>query len=184
MSNQDWDVLLMHYGVKGMHWGIRKRYLEYQVRAHSESPGAIKTVVTTKHGETISIEKAKPGPLALAVGKLQGAKPSGYLSSMVIRDKTGAKVGSFQVWREGKSSVRGEWLSIDKEVQGRGYSKAAIEGLIVAAKKDPSVETVRLQVPSDAQAAQHIYASLGFSKEQDLGNSSLFGNLEDWVLNI
>lgn len=180
---------LAHYGTKGMKWGVRKddkpgvkeRYRGYQDKVHTATPGAKKINVSTKHGETISVEKEKPGPLILAVAKLTGRKPADNVSAMVIRDKDGKKVGSFQVWREGPSSIRGEWLSIDKGAQGRGYSRAAIEGLMKAADNDPNLKEVRLQVPSSAEAAKHIYSGLGFRKDKDLGDTPMYGNLEDWV---
>lgn len=179
---------LAHYGVKGMKWGVRndkpslrENYRRYQDKVHKSSPGAVKTSVVTKTGETITVEKEKPGPLILAVAKLQGRKPEDNLAAMVIKDKDGKKVGSFQVWREGPSTVRGEWLEVKKSAQGRGYSKAAIEGLLKAANEDPSLKEVRLQVPTAADAAKHIYSSLGFRKDKDLGETPVYGNLEDWV---
>lgn len=180
----DVDEFLAHYGVKGMQWGVRKRYSALQDGVHTASPGAIKTQVISKTGERISVIKQKPGPLALGFMKLRGGKPESMVSTMLIQDSSGKKVGSFQVWREGIDSVRGEWLQIDKGSQGRGYSKAAIEGLIKAAGKDPKLKHVRLQVPSDAAPAKHIYQSLGFSKEKDLGEVPGYGNLEDWVRHI
>jgi RimJ/RimL family protein N-acetyltransferase len=103
---------------------------------------------------------------------------------MVIRDSSGKKVGSFQVWRESPTVVRGEWLQVKSSAQGRGYSKAAIDGLIIAAKKDPKLEEVRLQVPSNAEPAKHIYSQIGFKKDKDLGVVPGYGNLEDWALRV
>jgi ribosomal protein S18 acetylase RimI-like enzyme len=184
MSNEDVDAFLAHHGVLGMHWGIRKTYTDYQTKVQNATPGAIVTKVTTKNGETISVEKEKPGPLMLAVKKLTHANLPNGLSSMVIKNSSGKKVGSFQVWREKNNSVRGEWLSINKKDQGRGYSKAALNALLISAKKDKTIDTVRLQVPSDALPAKHIYSELGFSKEKDLGYVAMFGNLEDWKLDV
>jgi ribosomal protein S18 acetylase RimI-like enzyme len=174
----------VHFGVKGMKWGIRKDYLAYQNKVHRATPGALKTRVVTKNGDVLTIEKEKPGALALAVGKLIGRKPPDYLSAMVIRDKDGKKVGSFQAWREGKHTIRGEWLEVKKSAQGQGYSEAAIRGLLASAKKQPGLKEVRLQVPSDAAAAKHIYSKLGFAKDKDLGVTPTYGNIEDWVHNV
>lgn len=178
------DDFLAHYGVKGMKWGVTKRYTNYRDTVHQSSPGAIKTQVVAKTGERISVVKEKPHAILLATMKLTGRKPADTVSSMSIVDSSGKKVGSFQVWREGKETVRGEWLEVKKSAQGNGYSKAAIEGLIKAAKNDPELKHVRLQVPSDATPAKHIYGSLGFRKDRDLGEAAGFGNLEDWVLDL
>lgn len=193
-----------HYGVKGMKWGIRRyqnkdgrrigakrdsvktRLNNRRQRMYDVSPGAPRTSVTTKTGEKISVVKAKPGPLAAAFSKLTGKKPMDSISNMEIVDSSGKKVGSFQTWFEGGKPdvVRGEWLEIDPSSQGRGYSKAAIEGLMTAARKDSRIKEIRLQVPSDAAAAKHIYSQLGFKKDVDLGKVSLYGNLEDWAIDV
>ena len=168
-----------------MRWGVRKKYTDYQDRVHAGSPGATRTSVKTKHGETISVVKDKPGPMALAIAKLTGRKPADNISSMSIVDSSGKKVGSFQVWKESPGVVRGEWLEVDKGAQGRGYSKAAIEGLLIAARKDSKIKEVRLQVPADAAPAKHIYTSLGFKKDFDYdGAVPIYGQLEDWVHNV
>lgn len=185
MSNSAVDDFLAHHGVKGMRWGKHKlRYQAYQNKVHAAMPGAIKTSVKTKHGEVISVVKEKPGPLYLATAKLFNRKPENALTTMAIHDSSGKKVGSFQVWREGPHAIRGEWLEVDKSAQGRGYSKAAINGLLIAAKKDPKLQKVMLQVPSNADAAKHIYSSLGFKKEKDLGQVPGYGNLEDWAYKV
>lgn len=175
---------LKHYGKKGMKWGVRQKYQSYQNTIHKASPGATKTTVVTKTGEKISIVKEKPGPLYLAIAKLQKRNPADNLAAMSIHDSSGKKVGSFQVWREGPNVVRGEWLEIKSSAQGRGYSQAAIKGLMAAAKKDPKLREVRLQVPSDAAPAKHIYSGLGFKKDKDLGEVPIYGNVEDWVYKV
>lgn len=166
MGQQQFDTpgdALAHFGVKGMKWGQRKARLEsLREEVHTKSAGLKQVSVKTKTGETISVVKDKPGNLALRVGKLTGRKPPEYVSAMSVIDSKGKKVGSFQLWREDKSAVRGEWLEIDKGAQGRGYSKAALSGLIKAADKDPSITEIRLQVPVGAAPAKSIYGGLGF----------------------
>lgn len=178
------EDVLAHFGVKGMKWGIRKDFRDFQDKIHRGSPGAIKTSVKTKTGEMITVEKERPGPIQLAVAKLTGRKPSDSVSSMIIRNEQGNKVGSFQMWREGSSAIRGEWLEIKKSSQGKGYSKAAISGLLRAAKKDKNLKEVRLQVPTNAAAAKHIYGSLGFKKDKDFGWDPVYGGLEDWAYKV
>lgn len=181
------EAALAHFGIKGMKWGVRKeQYRNYQDRIHSESPGARKTSVKTKSGETIAVVKEKAGPLAMLVGKLTKTEPPDYVSAMAIHDSSGKKVGSFQIWKESPSVVRGEWLVINESAQGRGYSKAAIEGLIKASKKDPKIKEIRLQVPKNAAPAKHIYSSLGFKKDFTYPGADVgpFGILEDWVRKV
>jgi ribosomal protein S18 acetylase RimI-like enzyme len=182
---------ILHYGVKGMKWGVRKdqpsggaKKQSHRERFHEGSPGAIVTRVIAKTGETITVEKEKPSRLAVAIGVLTGREPPESVSSMVIKDRSGKKVGSFQIWKDDESTVRGEWLSIKKDSQGRGYSRAAIEGLLIAAKKDPTIKSVKAEVPREALAAQHIYSGLGFKKYKTLGDTPQFGIVDDWELRL
>lgn len=177
---------LEHSGVKGMKWGIRKsaKLTEAQDRIMAATPGANHTTVVSKNGDVLSVEKERPGPLSIAVGKLTGRKPENNVSSMVLRNKDGKKVGSFQVWKDNPTTIRGEWLEVSKTEQGKGYSEAAIRGLMKAASADKTLKEVRLQVPSDAAPAKHIYTKLGFVKDKVIGNSSVYGDLEDWVYRV
>lgn len=198
------DDYLAHYGVLGMKWGVRRpdgsdgtvtgiagkgvptndKKTSYADKAYLETPGATKTSVTSKTGEVISIEKDRMGPLGVAVSKLTGKKPKDNISSMSIRNKDGKKIGSFQIWNDGPGVVRGEWLEIDKKNQGRGYSEAAISALIKGSKNNSSVKEIRLQVPSEAAAAKHIYNKVGFKKDKVLGHTNMYGDLEDWVYKL
>lgn len=182
---------IYHYGVKGMKWGVRKdtpnrsiNKKSYRQSVYEQSPGPIKTRVITKTGEKVTITKEPPSSLALAVGKLTKRNPPDYISTMNIMDGSGKKVGSFQIWKENKSTIRGEWLSINKKNQGRGYSQAAIEGLIMAAKKNPEIKTIKAEVPRNAEAAKHIYGNLGFKPYKRLGDTPQFGMIDDWKLDI
>lgn len=175
------DEFLAHFGVKGMKWGVTKGHESYREAAFKASPGGTKVQVTAKNGDKLTVEKTPLGGMAVAFSRMIRRDPADNVSNMSVRDASGKEVGSFQVWREGKSTVRGEWLEIKSSHQGRGYSEAAIKGLMKAAEKDPSLKEVRLQVPSNAAPAKHIYSKLGFEKDVDLGVVPGYGNLEDWV---
>lgn len=182
VENIEQDETLTHFGVKGMKWGVRKgEGSSYRDRMHQESPGALRTEVTTKYGERISVVKAKPALPGVGLNKLLRKDPANTLSVMEIRDSSNKKVGSFQAWRDSEypKTIRGEWLNVNKDSQGRGYSKAAIDGLMKAAREDPRIDNVRLQVPVEAAPAKHIYSQLGFKKDKDLGDG-----LEDWVADV
>ena len=177
---------LDHHGVKGMRWGRRKkpsRNDNYNKQYLNETPGAIKTKVKTKRGETLTIEKVPLAGLSATVNRKLNRKPGQLAASMHISDSNGNKVGSFQVWREDKHTARGEWLSISKDRQGQGYSEAAIRGLIQASKKDRMITTIRLQVPSTSDAAKHIYSKIGFVPDTDHQNFESFG-IEEWVYRL
>lgn len=191
------DDVIEHYGVKGMKWGVRRSDEELSRSRKAsgsdstskkslrdqywdESPGAKMTRVVSKTGEKITVEKQRPPALAVVVGRLTGQSPPNSVSSMVIRNSSGKKVGQFQIWLDDPQTVRGEWLTIKKDSQGQGYSRAAIEGLLKAASKDPNIKTVKAQVPRDAKAAQHIYGSLGFKKYKSLGETPAYGIVDDW----
>lgn len=173
-------------GVKGMKWGVRKSYQEFGDKHQKGSPGALSTAAKTKYGERISVVKERPGALNLAVAKLTGRKPENSVAAMQILDSSGKKVGSFQIWKDPEyaKTIRGEWLEVNKSAQGRGYSKGALDALMTTARKTPGIDQVRLQVPSDAAPAKKIYGDLGFRKDKDLGDTPMFGNIEDWVADV
>lgn len=192
-SHSDISDELIHYGVKGMKWGVRrsdaelanargKKKLKEEIL--DKTVGARQTSVTTKSGEIISITKEPPTALAMAVGRMTGRQPPDYISTMNINDSSGKKVGSFQIWKEEPGVVRGEWLTVKQSSQGRGYSRAAIEGLLAAAQKDPEIKTVKMEVPAEAAAARHIYRSLGFESYKVLGTTTQFGVIEDWKKDV
>jgi Acetyltransferases, including N-acetylases of ribosomal proteins len=173
---------LEHFGVKGMKWGVRKA--EYRESVANAAPVGSKTRVVAPNGDVLTIHRADPGPLAIAAGRLVGRKPEGYAYEMRIHNTAGEQVGAFQVWHDGPHAVRGEWLEIAPSHQGKAYSETAIRGLIEASKKKTDITEVRLQVPSNAAPAKHIYSKIGFKKDKDLGFAPGYGNLEDWVYEL
>ena len=188
-AENDYELYLEHYGVKGMRWGVRKdrdapKKTSFRDEIHKQTVGQARTSVVTKNGDRLSVIKEKPSRLGAAIGKMTGTKPPDFVSSMRIEDSSGKKVGSFQMWRVDKNTVQGEWLEIKKSEQGKGYSKAALQSLLSQAKKDPEIKRVIAQVPQDAEAAKHIYGSLGFKKTKTLGSTEMFGVIDEWEAKV
>lgn len=55
-------------------------------------------------------------------------------------------------------------LMIDRYFQGHGYAKQAMQSIIKEIRKRPKSSDLKLSIEPGNQAAEHLYASLGFIK--------------------
>jgi ribosomal protein S18 acetylase RimI-like enzyme len=152
------EEALVHFGIKGMHWGVRK---ERARNLHPLVEGDI--VLKTKNGDELTLTAKKPNKLnkTLAFISKNAADAFNEGAYLTVKDKDGKKVGSAQFWNKDKDSVYLNWISVDKHARGLGYAttimKAAEEHSRAAGKK-----RMLLEVPGISPDARHIYEKMGF----------------------
>ena len=147
---------LMHYGVKGMKWGIR-RYLNPDgtlttkgKKRYSES-----NRYTTKNGETVDIMTSKSRIFKTKTNVLEETVHTMYVN--------GKKVTIAYLDKHG-SDTNLNWISTKSKQQGKGYAQTMMDHLIKYSKDRNGSLTMSLEVPDDDPNALHIYEKYGFKK--------------------
>ena len=152
MNNKE----LMHYGVKGMKWGVR-RYLNPDgtlttkgKKRYSES-----NRYTTKNGETVDIMTSKSRIFKTKTNVLEETVHTMYVN--------GKKVAIAYLDKHG-SDTNLNWISTKSKQQGKGYAQTMMGHLIKYSKDRNGSLTMSLEVPDDDPNALHIYEKYGFKK--------------------
>ena len=152
MNNKE----LMHYGVKGMKWGIR-RYLNPDgtlttkgKKRYSES-----NRYTTKNGETVDIMTSKSRIFKTKTNVLEETVHTMYVN--------GKKVAIAYLDKHG-SDTNLNWISTKSKQRGKGYAQTMMGHLIKYSKDRNGSLTMSLEVPDDDPNALHIYEKYGFKK--------------------
>lgn len=153
---------LVHFGVKGMKWGVRK----------SDDPNKPvlkkKTEdihVTTKNGTQFTLGGNNTGLVTKLMAKIHPDKIPEYNQdqSFKIKDKNGKGIGEMYLYMDGPKSLNVNWIGIDDSQRGNGYARAAMNAAVDHAKKQ-GLEKMTLEVPGNAPDARHIYESIGFKE--------------------
>ena len=154
------DRYLMHYGVKGMKWGVRKQP-EYISKTR------------TKNGETLYLKSNKNGSLARLLGsvspKIKAEQNKTHNFYSYVNNK---KVGSLQMYEESPTSMNIVWGDTKKKYRGRGYMQATLSlGEDFARKQGKTkitAELVGVSPDIHTVAKKANYKKVGEAKSQDL----------------
>lgn len=167
--SQDISVedVLIHFGVKGMKWGIRKGEImptdtTFGVRTHRE-------IVLTKKlkngGELNVIEKGfedknKVSQWLMSKSKLY-QKNRANVHEFILKDKQGVDVGQATFFEDPKrSSMYLADIKIGPDHRRKGYAKATLQAGIAYAKEKQYSEINMISTPMGAP----LYTSLGFKQ--------------------
>lgn len=176
------DPVVEHYGVKGMHWGVRKERPTSDRELKSLGPDSVS--VKTASGETITLQKIKTPMLTKFLGRVSQKFREGYSKRALldIRDGSGKKIGEAAVEKKNDEELYLNWLGIKRSARGQGYATAVMKAGRDFGKQE-GFKRMTLEVPGNSPDARHIYEKLGFKvvKEGDPKEDPLWGGLTDMV---
>jgi len=154
------EEALEHFGVKGMHWGVRKNS---PPSAPLTGFGPDKIVRKTANGDEFTLERTSVTPLHKGLARLSKNYRDSYNNgaSMTIKDKDGNKIGNANFWKKSDDELYLNWIDVKKSARGQGY---ATEVLKAAEELGGSkgFKKMTLEVPGNSPDARHIYENLGF----------------------
>lgn len=183
---EETDPSVEHYGVKGMHWGVRKDDSS-KSRPQLKSLGPDSVSRKTKSGETITLQKVKPNVLVKSLGRVSKKFREGYSkrASLNILDGSGKKVGEAYVQKKNDEELYLNWLGIDKSARGKGYATAVMKAGRDFGKQQ-GFKKMTLEVPGHSPDARHIYEKLGFKVTgEDKGpGTEMWGGLTNMEYNF
>ena len=180
---------LLHYGVKGMKWGVRKkdgketrgnRYRELR-----DGPLSTRTF-KAKNGKEVTVQEVGYGRLAALVNsrsrKAVEDSKSYKTFSMTV---DGKKVGDASMNSVSKDELNLVWLGVRRSQRGQGYGQAVFEGAVQHAKASGH-KRITLEVPGESPDAKHIYEKFGFRStgKIDGDGDDIWGGLEHMVYDI
>lgn len=165
-SNPDLDELI-HFGVLGMRWGVRKETKQATVRK-----------ILNKKGESVTLEQNSQSATAKFLGsiipKIKENQQSYF--DFTIRDRANNKIGNATLSREAKDEMNIVWIGINSKHEGRGHGQSAMRTILADVQKNPDIKKVTLEVPTTSPNARHIYEKLGFkvTSEKMIGDEDDF----------
>lgn len=191
------DVVLAHYGIKGMKWGVRKdgksQGFQYgkETRAHTNKHGIKvrdKSYTTTlKNGDKLILSGDKSPAMARMLARISPKIRESQMkySSFTILDKHGKKIGTSSIAREGNTTLYLDWIHINEAHRSHGYGTAVIGAAVEAAKKE-GIEHIYLDVPGISPDARHIYEKLGFkvTNQKTKNSNDIWGGLTTMELQV
>lgn len=133
---------LMHYGVKGMKWGVRKQQVSI--------------------GNGLTLKRNELGPIAKGLGKINKniAKEQNKMYDYTIMAGK-RKVGNLSLYQESVDSINVTWIGINRKERGKRYAQTVMDWTIKTAKKNGNKQ-LTLEVPTNSPDARHIYEKQGF----------------------
>lgn len=156
------EEALIHFGVKGMRWGVRKTDAPNEkIKSFVQDP----ITRTTKNGDVFTVSPANfgQGPVMQFLGR-HSERHRKFIensASLDIHDKDGNSIGAARVTRKSKDELNLVWLDIEESRRGRGYATAVMMSAQDLGGKE-GFKKLTLEVPGIAPDARHIYEKLGF----------------------
>lgn len=166
---------LMHYGVKGMKWGVRryqnkdgtltkagKRRLETTNKIDESEDIKIRT--KTSNGSNVILDQTHTSAFSKFLANHSKKVRDTLKNSKSFKIKDGDQiVGEMDLFKEAPDSLNVVWVTVSKKHEGQGYGTAAMKGAIEYAKQT-NCKQVTLEVPGNSPNAKHIYEKLGFKE--------------------
>lgn len=168
---------MMHFGVKGMKWGVRKE--EPKARTPLTGLGPEKIVRKTRNGETFTMTKDPPTAIHNFLSRHSTRYTTKYNNSafLTFTDRDNKKIGEAIVSKKSDKELYLSWLEIEKSARGRGYATEAMRSAVSYGKKQ-GFEKLTLEVPGISPDARHIYKKLGFEVvEEAKSTNDIWGGL-------
>ena len=173
------DDILVHFGVKGMKWGVRKeRYNKIRNRTLKS------TTVTTKYGEKVNVRQVQSTKTAAAIRSLTRRGTEDWLNFDDYDISVGGKkVGNATLKRVSGDEINLQWLGIDSKFRGKGYA-TAVFGAAVEMGRKSGAKKLTLEVPGNSPDAKHIYERAGFKVVGEAEYDPLWGSLTNMEMDL
>lgn len=136
--------ILMHHGVKGQKWGVRKK--------NRVTLSEIPDNLFIKYRKRISKDFREK---------------SNRNHVYALHNHEGKKIGDLNLYDESKNSMNVVWVGVNKKYRGQGYGTDVMKQVLDLAKKK-NMSQVTLEVPGNSPAAHHIYKKLGFKDSKKI----------------
>lgn len=155
------DSTVEHYGVKGMHWGVRKSEPK-STRSPVKSLGPDSVSRKTASGETITLQKVSPTKLQNFMGRHSKSfrEEFGKQAYLHILDGSGKRIGEASIQKRNNEELYLEWLGINKSSRGKGYASAVMKAGRDFGREEGFKRLILDTV--DSPDARHIYEKMGF----------------------
>lgn len=171
---------LLHYGVKGMRWGVRKDPSK-KVELTGYGPNKIERKTST--GETFTLTKQPPATANKLIAAISSRYAKYYNNSawLEIKDNKGVQIGEANFWKKNDDELYLAWISVYPKHRGAGYATEVLSTAIELGKRDGFKKLV-LEVPGNSLDAQHIYDKLGFKPTKEVTKKNdIWGGLTEMV---
>lgn len=180
------DMELTHHGIQGQKWGVRRfQNKDGSFTEAGRERYGIKRRVTTKHGETITVEEVPKAKLTKLLSKLSPriSEESERTMDFEIKDASEKKIGDLMLYKESNTSLNINWIGIRNPLRGKGYASSVMQDVINFAKES-GFKQLTLEVPGESPDARHIYEKLGFKEVETVSSDDLWEGLTAMKLDL
>lgn len=157
MSNNE----LLHFGVKGMRWGVTR---SKSTGDYSPGFGSSKTV-KFKNGTKMTIDKQRTPLFGRLMAKMSPKirEDLKTQSSFKFNDSNGKTIGEMMVYKEGNKLVHSS--TFDNSPEGKAIAKAGL-GAAEKLAKENGLKTVKADVWPDAAVPRDLYKEAGYTYKE------------------